>query len=197
LSDVVKVLQAAGAREDDIFFAVAVGDAARVTEMLKADPSLARRRTDPGDAFIGQSPASALHVAAYYGRADIARVLLVAGADVHDRGGWGETEALEKACFAGHADVIRVLLEAGADIEYPPNDVSRQPLHNAALPGHLACVQILIDAGARVHPETVAQAEQRLGDARRDAQRNPADPAAQERIRNLEAVVDLLKQHVK
>jgi hypothetical protein len=57
----------------DVFEAAALGDLDRLTELLDADPSLANARS--GDGF------TVLHLAAFFGQAEAATLLLERGAD--------------------------------------------------------------------------------------------------------------------
>ncbi|HXG17412.1 MAG TPA: ankyrin repeat domain-containing protein, partial [Calidithermus sp.] len=57
----------------DVFEAAAVGDAARLRELLRGDPALVGRRSADGW--------TALHLAAYSGHGDAVDRLLAAGAD--------------------------------------------------------------------------------------------------------------------
>lgn len=59
---------------------------------------------------------TALHYAAFYGHADVARALILAGANVCSRGG-GNSTPLHFAAWGGNKRVVRLLLEYGADVE--------------------------------------------------------------------------------
>jgi ankyrin repeat protein len=124
----------------DLFEAASAGDLDRLTELLAVDPASIDSRS--GDGF------TALHLAAFFGRDDAARLLVSRGADVDARGrGWMTGTPLHSAAAGRHAGVLDVLLEAGAD----PN--ARQsggwtPLHAAARNGDVASVRLLLAAGA-------------------------------------------------
>ena len=70
-------------RVNDLCDATARGDTARVQTIVKADPSLVSRRDNNSD--------TPLHLAAFYGRGDVAALLLADGADVNARGRGGGT----------------------------------------------------------------------------------------------------------
>jgi ankyrin repeat protein len=136
LTDVVR----SHVEEMDLFDAAAAGDVDRVTEALSDDPASVGARS--GDGF------TALHLAAFFGRVEAARLLASRAADVDARGtGWMTGTALHSAVSGGHAEIVGVLLEAGAD----PN--ARQSggwaaLHAAARNGDLASVTLLLAAGS-------------------------------------------------
>ena len=85
---------------------------------------------------VHQSGNTALSRAAAYGHADVAKVLLAAGAEVGARNSDGLTP-LHRACRWGHADVVEVLLGAGAKVALIDN-VSGVPW--SAFAGTDACV---------------------------------------------------------
>jgi ankyrin repeat protein len=126
--------------EMDLFDAAAAGDVDRVTEVLADDPASVGARS--GDGF------TALHLAAFFGRVEAARLLVSRAADVDARGtGWMAGTALHSAVSGGSAEIVEALLEAGAD----PN--ARQaggwaPLHSAAHNGDVASVTLLLASGA-------------------------------------------------
>lgn len=124
----------------DAFDAAAVGDVERLAELLDGDPNLVGAFSDDGFA--------PLHLAAYLGRGDAARLLLDRGADVaavarNDT----SAQALHSAVAGGHRDIVAALLVAGAD----PN--ARQqggitPLMAAEQDEDVELVRLLIDHGA-------------------------------------------------
>jgi ankyrin repeat protein len=88
----------------DLFGALALGDEATATELLRADPGLAER-------------SGALHLLAKRGDVEAVRWLLEYGADPNAR--WSHWDAevtpLHLAAAQGHVDVVYLLLAAGAD----------------------------------------------------------------------------------
>jgi ankyrin repeat protein len=134
---------AAALSELDVFEAAALGRLGRVTELLKAEPALATRRS--ADGF------TALHFPAFFGVGDAAatsQALLAAGADVNARSANDfSVLPLHSAVAGGHEAVVAVLIDAGADVN------ARQrhgwtPLHGAAQNGSLDSVERLLAAGA-------------------------------------------------
>ena len=106
---------------------------------------------DPNDhlnVFIGsvrEGGATALLLAARHGDAASARLLVAAGADVHDATA-DRISALLTAAHGGHREMTAFLLASGAD----PNDggAGYTPLHAATLRGDREMVEALIAAGA-------------------------------------------------
>lgn len=91
-----------------------------------------------------------LGLAAFFGHAEAAKVLLANGAAVDDRdkSRFGNT-ALDAAVAANHIEVVRVLLAGGASANV--RDVADYtPLHKAAQHGSLEIVRLLVDHGADV-----------------------------------------------
>lgn len=124
----------------DVFEAACFDDLDRLTQLLNADPSLVGSRSPDGF--------TPLHLAAFFGALDAARLLIARGADADSRGeGWMTGTPLHSAAAASHQDIVGLLLEAGAD----PN--ARQsagwtPLHSAAHNGDAGTVRLLLDHGA-------------------------------------------------
>jgi uncharacterized protein len=151
--------------ELDVFEAAALGRAARVADVVGADPDTVR--AEAADGF------TALHLAAFFGQLEVAAVLLEHGADVDaEAGNPSHVQPLHSAAAGGHAAIAALLLERGAD----PN--ARQqggfvPLHSAAARGDEVTARLLLEHGAD-------------GDARTDDGRRPIDLApAGNRIRAL------------
>ena len=117
--------------------------------MLAHDPDVAARD-------------EALQGAAMFGRADMVKLLLEAGADVEARDEFGDT-ALHEAAKRGHAAVVKLLLEAGADME-ARDESGDTALHEAvsdswvritikrggSVESHAAVVKLLLEHGADV-----------------------------------------------
>ena len=90
---------------------------------------------------------SALMRAASYGREEVVRLLLEAGADTEWRDDDFERTALHLAAQYNRSEVVRILLEFGADMEAVDGE-GAGPLHLAAQGGHTAVAQLLLDSGA-------------------------------------------------
>jgi ankyrin repeat protein len=103
--DIVNLLIASGA-EVDVFAAAATGRTDDLRRALK-EPGAARAY-----AYDGWTP---LHLAAFFGRIDAARILLDAGADVHAVSRNSLTNTPLHAATAGkHTDVALLLVAHGA-----------------------------------------------------------------------------------
>jgi ankyrin repeat protein len=94
----------------DLHNAVKAGDIARMKALLEADRALANSRseTDPRGTYP-------LHVAAEFGQAAAAEVLIEYGADVSLLDAENDAIALGWAAFFGRPGVVRVLLDAKSD----------------------------------------------------------------------------------
>ncbi len=123
-----------------LFYAVMAGDATRTHELLQRNPALA-------DAYspTGMTP---LHLAAHFGHADVAEVLLAFGANIEarTRTRLGNTP-LHVAVLTEEIAVARVLLEHGAAVT-AHNAHGWDPLHVAALHGNVALTRLLLEHGA-------------------------------------------------
>lgn len=146
--DVVKYLQEQGAKEEDVGFACAVGDLTRVKELVEKNPQAALARTRQDDALPGN--ATPLHLAAFYGRNDVAEYLLAHGADVNAQGAFAATEPLENAAWRGYADVVETLIAHGADLEAKDTRFGRTALGWAVVRGRKAAVEVLVKHHANV-----------------------------------------------
>ncbi|KNC87800.1 hypothetical protein SARC_00057 [Sphaeroforma arctica JP610] len=91
--------------------------------------------------LAGMSP---LTVACSYGHTDMAKLLLVRGADqtVCDE---DHLSPLHVAARAGHSACVRVLLESGCNVNVVQPSTKRTPLFEAASEGNLECVRILLE----------------------------------------------------
>jgi ankyrin repeat protein len=148
--------------------AVTDGDEARVRELLKKNPSLAKTR--------GQDGVSVLLQAVYRGRSEIVNLLLASGIELDifgaaATGRAGRVRALLKskpdlanafaadgftplglAAFFGHLEAVKVLLDAGAEINVSSrNALKAVPLRSAAVAGHLDIARLLVARGADVN----------------------------------------------
>jgi uncharacterized protein len=126
-----------------IFEACAAGEVERVERLLEAGGLAVAAYSDDG-----WTP---LHLAAFFGHAKIAEMLLARGADVRARSHnpTGNTP-LHAALAANHKMVAGLLLGAGADVNAADAGGWR-PLHLAAANSNLESMKLLIAQGADVN----------------------------------------------
>jgi ankyrin repeat protein len=123
-----------------LFEAAALGLDDRVKELVGWDPRAVVARSPDGF--------TALHLAAYFGHANVVRRLLEEGVDpepVADNP--TEVRPLHSAVAGGSVEVVELLLEAGADVEVRQQG-GFTPLMGAAAAGSEALVRRLLEAGA-------------------------------------------------
>ncbi|GGK94435.1 ankyrin repeat domain-containing protein [Deinococcus radiotolerans] len=157
-----------GDREAAFFLAIKTRDEALLRALVESDADLLSLPSP-----MGVSP---VLFAVYYGRADMARVLVDLGAplNVFEAAALGDEGALIReldadpalvngvsgdgfsplglAAFFGQADVAEALLSRGADVNAVSRNAMRvQPLHSAVAGGHGALARALVMAGADVN----------------------------------------------
>ena len=137
--DVTDALLAA-APDLDVFEAATLGHGERLRALLLDDPSLATAFSPDGF--------TALHLAAFFGKAESARSLLDAGAEVnvYSRNDFN-VQALHSAAAGRHLEVCRILVAGGADVNAAQNS-GYTPLHEAAQHGDIELVELFLSAGA-------------------------------------------------
>ena len=130
--------------ELDVFEAAALGNAARLRQLLDADSKLAQARSD--DDF------TALHYAAFFDGPETAQLLVEHGADVN---AFADNELgvhpLNSAAAAGQREVAAILLEHGADPNAPTR-LGFTPLDAAHANGDKKLAELLRSHGARDEP---------------------------------------------
>jgi ankyrin repeat protein len=128
------------ARELDLFEAVALGESARVAEILAARAEAVNDRSPDGF--------TALHLAAFFGRGPVAELLVARGAEVDAvAANPMRVTALHSAATSRSTAIAGLLLARGAD----PNAVQQagfRPLHSAANNGDLPMIELLLAHGA-------------------------------------------------
>ena len=136
--------------ELDVFEATALGYVDRLRARLEEDPGAAMAHS--ADGF------TALHFAAYFGKAEVARILLEAGAGVNAAAD-NETavQPLHSAAAGRHLEVCRLLLAAGADVN-ARQATGFTPLHAAAQNGDPELVELFLSAQA--DPSALTEAGQ-------------------------------------
>ena len=144
--------------------AIQKGDAARVSELIEANPALLQAH---------DGPATPLLTAIYHGKNDIARLLVERGAPVSfpEACALGDLAQVERqltadpdllhvlssdgypplglAIFFHHPDVARLLIERGANVNTPAANAQRvAPVHAAAAASDHATMRLLLQGGA-------------------------------------------------
>jgi len=139
--------------------ATALGALDALTKLLDEHP--ARTNARSGD---GWTP---LHLAGFFGRREIADLLLARGASLTAISGGAEKNQPLHAALAGACDpvIVRALVAHGADVNAAAA-ANYTPLHVAASRGNEELVRFLVESGART-------------DARMADGKTPADLAAE------------------
>jgi ankyrin repeat protein len=171
--------------------AAAVPDAPVADAAMRADVEEVRSLLRSGaevNAAQGDGM-TALHWAAETGSAELARLLIYAGANLEAVTRVAYYTPLHIASEAGNGAVVRGLLEAGAHVHATTRG-GLTPLHNAARAGSVEAIQALLDHGADVNsresawgqtPLMLAGSKNRV-DAVRALLEGGADPAVTSKV---------------
>ena len=122
----------------DIFSAVALGDHALVEGFLMRDKKLLLAR---------ENGLTLLHIAAAWGQADMAALLINKGLIVDVTTPEAGTTPLHTAASFGRTNVVKILLQKGSPVDARTFN-KQTALHLASGPGHEECVALLLDTGA-------------------------------------------------
>ena len=144
-------------RDLTIFEASAVGKFDSVANIIYHNPDLINSFSEDGFTPLG--------LASYFGKEDVARYLLLKGADpnVPSQNGY-HVYPLNSTVAANNSDITKILLEAGAEVNVTQSS-GLTPLHSAAYHGNIEILILLLEAGADIHAKT-------------DAGKTPADVAS-------------------
>ena len=131
----------ASMKTTDIFEATAMGDVSRTAEILSANREAIAEQSRDGW--------TALHLAAFFGQFEVARLLLLKGADVLAYSANAMHNQPLHAALSGGQSVatVQLLLARGADCNArAASDIA--PLHLAAARGNEALIEMLLIRGA-------------------------------------------------
>jgi uncharacterized protein len=127
----------------DLFSLCAAGRVNAIIEAIDRDPSLLEAHS--GD---GWTP---LHLAAFFGHAEVASALLDRGADVNARSTNAmKNTPLHAAAAGNNTELMRLLLERGADANATQQG-GWTALHAAAQSGNREMLELLLAHGAHVN----------------------------------------------
>jgi len=131
---------AARKKQLSIYEAAALGSADSVRTALDTDPSLADSLSPDGFSLVG--------LAAFFGHAEVVKLLIERGADVNRRAENAlQVSALHAAVSRQDLGLIESILDAGADPNLPQQQ-GFTSLHAAAMSGNVALVGLLMSRGA-------------------------------------------------
>ncbi len=140
---VVLLFSALPVSAGEIHEAVTAGDADLVKQLLRSNPALINERD------TNRMQDFPLHTAAMTGQAEIAEILLDAGAEI-DCGDVDLSTPLHDACIMRHLEVVNLLIEQGAGL-------NRRDMHAgyslsfAVSGGDTAIIRTVLDAGANLY----------------------------------------------
>ena len=128
------------------FEASALGKKDIVDEALIENSDLVHNFSDDGFTPLG--------LASYFGNEDVARLLLLKGADpnVSSKNGYN-VYPIHSAVAANYDMIAKMLIEAGADVNVVQMS-GATPLHSAAQNGNIELIIVLLEAGANVNALT-------------------------------------------
>ena len=118
---------------EEFFIAIKAGNQVEVKRLLDSEPSLMNAKDEHG--------LSAVLIAAYYQKPDLAQLLVQRGAELN----------VFEACAVGDLARVKMLIEQQPDLinAYAPDGF--QPLGLAAFFGHTDIVEFLLQRGAKVN----------------------------------------------
>jgi ankyrin repeat protein len=127
----------------DVFSAAALGRIEALEEALAAGPEVVKRFS-----YDGWTP---LHLAAFFGQTEAARVLLGAGAPLDaESSNSNRNTPLHAAAAGRHSELALMLIERGAPVDGKDGG-GHTPLHIAAENGMVEVVKALLARGADAH----------------------------------------------
>lgn len=138
-ADIVDVLLAAEP-ELDVFEASAIGRTEHVRKLVERKPDLVSSFSPDGF--------TPLHLAAFFGHVEIARLLIAGGADPEAVArNPMRVQPLHSAAATRQLEIARLLVKAGADVN-ESQERGFTPLHAAAQNGDVELARLLLERGA-------------------------------------------------
>lgn len=126
-----------------LFEAAAIGQFDAVAYLVYTHPELINQFSNDGFTPLG--------LACYFGQAEIARFLVLKGADINISSNNGfHVSPIHSAAAGNHTSIVRTLIDGGANVNVKQQS-SVTPLHSAAQNGNLEILILLLENGADVN----------------------------------------------
>lgn len=126
-----------------LFEAAAAGKFDVVAHLIFTHPDAVNLHADDGFTALG--------LACYFGRFEVARYLVLKGADVNTPSNNGfNVYPIHSAAAGNYTDIARILIENGAIVNVK-QQAGSTPLHSAAQNGNLELLILLLEHGAEVN----------------------------------------------
>lgn len=152
----------------DLIEAARSGNAARVKEIIKANPRVVNEKDDTGetpilaalfqgrkeivDLLISSGTRLSIFEAACVGNIDRVRELLKQQPQIANSKGFGGATALHFAAFLGHKEIVSLLLQNKAEVNIIATGFGNAtPLHSAVANNHIEIAEMLLSNGAMVN----------------------------------------------
>lgn len=129
--------------EVNLFEATAAGKLDVVTRLIDTYPEAIN--------YYGEDGFTPLGLACYFGQYEIARLLIVKGADINLSSNNGfDVCPIHSAAAGNYTDIVALLIESGANINVK-QQAGVTPLHSAAQNGNLDLIILLLENSADVN----------------------------------------------
>lgn len=126
-----------------LFEAAAAGKFDEVAHHVSTNSDDIDRHADDGFTALG--------LACYFGHYDVARYLVLKGADVNLPSNNGfNVFPIHSACAGNYTDIAQMLIENGAEVNVK-QQAGATPLHSAAQNGNVELLIMLLEAGAEIN----------------------------------------------
>ena len=133
-----------------------------------------------------------MSLAANNGHKEIAKLLIVKGADVNAKGSGRGNTPLHNAAIQGHKEIAELLIAESADVNMR-QERGWTPLHVATIQGHKEYAELLIAKGADVNAKIVTGQNQ--GETPLDQAIRSKQSTYEPHRRQADVVADLLRKH--